>query len=110
MRWATSGTRCSRRPTTCGPTIAHWLGGWRCSARNEGARRQRAAELSFESRGITFAVNQGPEGVEKIMPFDLVPRLVQAEEWRQIETGLEQRIRALNLFLDDIYHDAAHPQ
>jgi uncharacterized circularly permuted ATP-grasp superfamily protein len=71
---------------------------------DEGARRQRAAELSFESRGITFAVNQGPDGVEKIMPFDLVPRLVQAEEWRRIETGLEQRIRALNLFLDDIYH------
>jgi uncharacterized circularly permuted ATP-grasp superfamily protein len=71
---------------------------------DEGARRQRAAELSFESRGVTFAVNQGPEGVEKIMPFDLVPRLVQAEEWRQIETGLEQRIRALNLFLDDVYH------
>jgi uncharacterized circularly permuted ATP-grasp superfamily protein len=72
---------------------------------DEVARRQRAAELSFESRGITFAVNQGPEGVEKIMPFDLVPRLVQAEEWRHIETGLEQRIRALNLFLHDIYHE-----
>jgi uncharacterized circularly permuted ATP-grasp superfamily protein len=64
---------------------------------DEGARRQRAAELSFESRGITFAVNQGPDGVEKIMPFDLVPRLVQAEEWRRIETGLEQRIRAKSL-------------
>lgn len=72
---------------------------------DEVARRQRAAEMSFQSRGITFAVNQGAEGVEKIMPFDLVPRLVRADEWRQIETGLEQRIRALNLFLDDIYHD-----
>lgn len=72
---------------------------------DEVARRQRAADLSFESRGITFAVNQGPEGIEKIMPFDLVPRLVQAEEWRHIETGLEQRIRALNLFLHDIYHE-----
>jgi len=71
---------------------------------NEVARRQRAAELSFEVRGITFAVNQGPEGIEKIMPFDVVPRLIQAAEWRHIERGLDQRIRALNLFLHDIYH------
>ena len=70
-------------------------------------RRQRAADLSFQARGITFAVNQGPEGVEKIMPFDLVPRIITAEEWRKIERGLEQRVRALNLFLDDIYHDGA---
>lgn len=70
------------------------------------ARRQRAADLSFQARGITFAVNQGPEGVEKIMPFDLVPRIITADEWRTIERGLEQRVRALNLFLDDIYHDA----
>src|SRR5205823_12789214 len=67
-------------------------------------RRQRAADLSFQARGITFAVNQGPDGVEKIMPFDLVPRIITAEEWRKIERGLEQRVRALNLFLDDIYH------
>ncbi|MBK5189790.1 MAG: circularly permuted type 2 ATP-grasp protein, partial [Gemmatimonadaceae bacterium] len=69
------------------------------------ARRQRAAELSFTVRGITFAVNQGAEGVEKIMPFDLIPRIIQAEEWTRIERGLEQRVRALNLFLHDVYHD-----
>ena len=69
------------------------------------ARRQRAAELSFTVRGITFAVNQGAEGVEKIMPFDLIPRIIQADEWTRIERGLEQRVRALNLFLHDIYHD-----
>jgi uncharacterized circularly permuted ATP-grasp superfamily protein len=71
---------------------------------DEVARRQRAAELSFQARGITFAVNQGPEGVEKIMPFDLVPRLIRPAEWQHIERGLEQRIRALNLFLHDLYH------
>jgi uncharacterized circularly permuted ATP-grasp superfamily protein len=74
----------------------------------EVARRQRAAEFSFQSRGITFAVNQGIEGaqgVEKIMPFDLIPRLVSAAEWATIERGLEQRVRALNLFLHDVYHD-----
>src|SRR5262249_3996488 len=71
------------------------------------ARRQRAAELSFQARGITFAVNQGVEGLEKIMPFDLVPRIITAEEWRKVERGLQQRVRALNLFLQDIYQTAA---
>ena len=71
----------------------------------EVARRQRAAELSFQARGITFAVNQDPNGVEKIIPFDLIPRLIGADEWRRIERGLEQRVRALNLFLHDIYHE-----
>jgi uncharacterized circularly permuted ATP-grasp superfamily protein len=73
---------------------------------SEVERRQHAADLSFQARGITFAVNQGPEGVEKIMPFDLVPRIITAAEWRTIERGLEQRVRALNLFLHDIYHEA----
>src|ERR1700682_3735488 len=74
---------------------------------DEVERRQRAADLSFQARGITFAVNQGPEGVEKIMPFDLVPRIITAEEWHTIERGLDQRVRALNLFLQDIYGEGA---
>ena len=68
-------------------------------------RRQLAAELSFQARGITFAVNQDPGGLEKIIPFDLIPRIITAEEWRRIERGLEQRVRALNLFLHDVYHE-----
>jgi uncharacterized circularly permuted ATP-grasp superfamily protein len=71
----------------------------------EVARRQQAADVSFRVRGITFAVNQGPQGVDKIMPFDLVPRLIRADEWARIERGLEQRVRALNLFLRDVYHE-----
>jgi uncharacterized circularly permuted ATP-grasp superfamily protein len=71
----------------------------------EVARRQRAADLSFTVRGITFAVNQGAEGVEKIMPFDLIPRLIRPAEWDRISRGLEQRVRALNLFLHDVYHE-----
>ncbi|HEX2171210.1 MAG TPA: circularly permuted type 2 ATP-grasp protein [Dehalococcoidia bacterium] len=71
----------------------------------EVARRQHAADLSFQARGITFAVGKDPYGIEKILPFDLVPRLVRADEWKQIERGLEQRVRALNLFLHDVYHD-----
>jgi uncharacterized circularly permuted ATP-grasp superfamily protein len=69
------------------------------------ARRQLAAELSFQARGITFAVNQDPSGIEKIIPFDLIPRLITPAEWRRIERGLEQRVRALNLFLHDVYHE-----
>ena len=68
-------------------------------------KRQRAADLSFQAQGITFSVNQDPSGPEKTMPFDLVPRIVTAEEWSRIERGLEQRVRALNLFLHDIYHE-----
>ena len=69
------------------------------------AKRQRAADLSFQAQGITFAVNQDASGPEKTMPFDLVPRIVLADEWARIERGLQQRVRALNLFLHDIYHD-----
>lgn len=69
------------------------------------ARRQRATERSFHERGITFAVSHDPSGPEKIIPFDLSPRLISAEEWQPIERGLEQRVRALNLFLYDVYHE-----
>src|SRR5205814_273261 len=63
------------------------------------------ADVTLQARGITFAVNQDPSGLEKIMPFDLVPRIILPEEWDHIERGLEQRVRALNLFLHDIYHE-----
>ena len=72
---------------------------------DEVARRQRMAEHSFEARGITFAVGVDPSAAEKIIPFDLIPRIVEAREWSRIERGLEQRVRALNLFLHDVYHD-----
>ena len=68
-------------------------------------QRQQTAERSLFRMGITFAVYGDEKGVEKIWPFDLVPRIVGAEEWNGLERGLQQRIRALNLFIDDIYHD-----
>ncbi|MBM2810305.1 MAG: hypothetical protein HW416_1064 [Chloroflexi bacterium] len=71
----------------------------------EVARRQAAADRSFMGRGITFAVADDPSGIEKILPFDLIPRLILPDEWRTIERGLAQRVRALNLFLHDVYHD-----
>lgn len=67
--------------------------------------RQQAAERELLQMGITFNVYGEHDGVEKIFPFDIVPRIVGAEEWRRIERGLKQRIMALNLFIDDIYHD-----
>ncbi len=69
------------------------------------AMRQRAAERLLLKMGITFNVYGGEEGTEKIFPFDIIPRIVPATDWRQIEAGLKQRIFALNEFLQDIYND-----
>jgi uncharacterized circularly permuted ATP-grasp superfamily protein len=66
--------------------------------------RQKAAERALLQMGITFNVYGERAGTEKIFPFDLVPRIVAASEWGRIEKGLKQRIRALNLFINDLYH------
>ncbi|MGE9266855.1 MAG: circularly permuted type 2 ATP-grasp protein [Verrucomicrobiales bacterium] len=69
--------------------------------------RQRV-NTGFLEHGITFTVYSDEEqGTERIFPFDLIPRVIPAAEWRQIEYGLTQRITALNLFLHDIYHEGA---
>jgi uncharacterized circularly permuted ATP-grasp superfamily protein len=68
-------------------------------------RRQQSAERVLLHMGITFNVYGDSAGPERIFPFDLVPRIVAAAEWNWIERGLKQRIRALNLFIDDIYHE-----
>ncbi len=72
---------------------------------NDFQLRRVSADLAFINQGITFSVYSDRRGVEKIFPFDLIPRLVASSEWKIIEAGLTQRIQALNLFLDDIYHD-----
>jgi len=69
------------------------------------AKRHREAEQSLVRTGITFAVYGDKRGTEKIFPFDLLPRLVSGREWEPVEKGLQQRIRALNLFIDDVYHE-----
>jgi uncharacterized circularly permuted ATP-grasp superfamily protein len=66
---------------------------------------QKAAERLLLQMGITFNVYGENAGVEKIFPFDILPRIISAIEWGRIERGLKQRIRALNLFIDDIYHE-----
>jgi len=69
------------------------------------SQRQSAAEAILLNLGITFNVYGDERGKEKIMPFDILPRIVSAEEWTVLEAGLRQRVTTLNLFLDDIYHD-----
>lgn len=69
------------------------------------AKKEELAKKLFMSQGITFTVYQGDEGIEKIFPFDLIPRIITASEWDFIEKGITQRLKALNLFLIDIYSD-----
>jgi uncharacterized circularly permuted ATP-grasp superfamily protein len=68
-------------------------------------QRRAGADLTFVNQGITFSVYSDRRGVEKIFPFDLIPRPVAAVEWSLLEAGLHQRIGALNAFLHDVYHD-----
>ncbi len=74
--------------------------------REELARRQQAADLAFLNQGITFTVYGDDQATEKIFPYDIVPRVINSEQWAVIEKGLEQRVTALNLFLKDLYGPA----
>jgi uncharacterized circularly permuted ATP-grasp superfamily protein len=70
--------------------------------------RREEAEVIFRRVGITFAVygdKDSGEGTERLIPFDLIPRVIPAHEWREMEKGLAQRVTALNRFIHDIYHD-----
>jgi uncharacterized circularly permuted ATP-grasp superfamily protein len=71
------------------------------------AQKREEAERLFHRVGITFAVYGEDAGTERLIPFDLVPRIIAAHEWRVLDAGLTQRVRALNLFLHDIYHEQA---
>src|SRR5438128_1780754 len=66
--------------------------------------RRQEAELLFRRIGITFAVYGDAEAQERLIPFDVIPRIMSAKEWTLLERGLKQRVRALNMFLRDIYH------
>jgi uncharacterized circularly permuted ATP-grasp superfamily protein len=68
-------------------------------------RRERLQRLSLMNQGITFTVYGEEEGLERIFPFDFVPRIIPAAEWRTVQDGLVQRITTLNLFLMDVYHE-----
>ena len=68
-------------------------------------RKQLLASQTFLNQGVTFTVYSDNQGTERIFPFDLIPRIIPRDEWEYVERGLQQRIKALNLFLKDIYHD-----
>ncbi len=85
-----------------------WLG----EQSPEAMKNKRAeADLMFRRVGITFAVygdkDEDGSGTERLIPFDVIPRVITAAEWSQLEAGLRQRVRALNAFIHDVYHEQA---
>lgn len=66
-------------------------------------KKEELAKGLFMSQGVTFTVYSSGEGIEKIFPFDIIPRIITAKEWDFIDRGIKQRLRALNLFLKDVY-------
>ena len=68
------------------------------------ARKRVEADLIFRRVGITFAVYGNNAGTERLIPFDIIPRIIPAHEWSQLQKGLTQRVQALNMFIHDIYH------
>ena len=81
--------------------VAEWLAG---QSKSNLKRKQQEADSLFRRLGITFSVYGTEDALERLIPFDLVPRIISAAEWRLLERGIEQRVRALNAFLYDIYH------
>lgn len=68
------------------------------------SRKHREAEIAFRRTGITFNVYGEQEAEERLIPFDMVPRIITAAEWRRLTRGIEQRVRAINAFIHDLYH------
>ncbi|HEX2604172.1 MAG TPA: circularly permuted type 2 ATP-grasp protein [Oxalicibacterium sp.] len=79
---------------------------WLSAQSSQDITRKRAeADLIFRRVGITFAVYGNEAGTERVIPFDIVPRIITAREWEGMQAGLVQRVQALNMFIHDIYHD-----
>src|SRR5262245_9402621 len=70
------------------------------------ALKQRAGDANAElyNLGITFTVYSEAKTIDRVLPFDVIPRIISADEWQRLERGIIQRVAALNLLLDDIYH------
>ena len=95
------GTSRGKSPRPGFEPLAEWLSE---TSEIELDRRQEAAEVAFRNLGITFAVYGDEQESERIIPFDIVPRIFTAKEWDNLAAGLEQRVRAINAFIDDVYH------
>jgi uncharacterized circularly permuted ATP-grasp superfamily protein len=92
-------------PGVARPHYSKLLARFKEMERDEFERKRALAASTFLSQGVTFTVYNDDQGTERIFPFDLLPRIIPADEWEKIERGLVQRITALNLFLHDIYHE-----
>jgi uncharacterized circularly permuted ATP-grasp superfamily protein len=92
----------SGRPRKAAQLICKYLSSLR---ENELQDRNNAAELAMHVMGITFTVYNEGTGIDRTWPFDIIPRVISAHEWKRTEAGLKQRVRALNCFIDDIYHE-----
>ncbi len=68
-------------------------------------RRAQAAERELYNLGVTFTVYTSREQIDRILPFDVIPRILSSSEWQTIERGVIQRVTALNLFIEDVYHE-----
>jgi len=97
---------------TAGVVREHYQGYDRWLARQPSdvmRSRREEAEMIFRRVGITFAVygakDEDGSGTERLIPFDLIPRVIPAHEWSEMERGLAQRVTALNRFIHDVYHD-----
>ncbi len=99
-------TRCSSRPAEPVRTAARCSTPCRAASHADLGQRQMEADKAFLTQGITFTVYGDNQGTERIFPFDLLPRIITAAEWRMLERGLTQRLTAINLFLKDVYHEA----
>jgi uncharacterized circularly permuted ATP-grasp superfamily protein len=93
------------RPAAPRPHYAALVSTLESFTRGELDRRERLQKLSLVDQGITFTVYGDEEGIERVFPFDFVPRMIPAVEWDRIERGLVQRITAINLFIADVYHE-----
>ena len=69
------------------------------------ARRQAASELAISEMGITFTVYSEGQNIDRAWPFDIIPRIIPLKEWQRVSEGLEQRVTALNMFIDDLYNE-----
>ena len=88
------------------PLAKELIGLFRRMDSGELSARQDAADLAIKEMGITFTVYSENEGmIDRNWPFDIVPRIIEKKEWDRIEAGLKQRVKALNLFINDLYHD-----
>jgi len=86
--------------------VARNLTAWLRSLSDEELELRKVdAELAIIDKGVTFTVYSDGENIDRAWPFDIIPRVMPVREWRTIEAGLKQRLQALNLFIDDLYHE-----